>query len=831
MNLSMRWLKDYVQLQNDITPRQYADAMTMSGSKVEGWHCENEEIDKVVVGRVLSVEKHPNADSLFVCQIDVGQGQPLQIVTGATNLAPNQLVPVALDGSTLPGGKKIRKGKLRGEESNGMLCSLEELGLTLHDFPYANPDGIFVLEEECAPGDEICAAIGLDDTSVEFEITSNRPDCLSVLGLARETAVTFGLPFKKPLCQFHSFMCSPVDCEDCSHWNESFTQLAAPKASAGKGNISEHLVVEVQAPDLCPRYTARMVQNVKIGPSPRWMRQRLRASGVRPINNIVDITNFVMLEYGQPMHAFDYRQVKDGKIIVRKANAGEKITTLDSQVRNLTPDMLVIADASGATAVAGVMGGEFSGIADDTTTILFESANFLGSSIRTTSKKLGLRTDSSSRFEKGLDPAACLPALERACQLVQELGIGDIVGGCIDICAPLPSPTPIALESQWQNDFLGLSLTTEQMCETLRSLGFTVEGEMVTPPTFRADVTHKADLAEEIARIHGYDKIPVTTLRGLADGAFTPGQKLERMLSQTLLSLGLYEVVTYSFISPKYYDKINLPAESPLRNSVAISNPLGEDTSILRTTAIPSMLEVLSRNYNNRNPQAALFELATEYFPGQTSSYHKAPDAQEDLPAERRRLIVGMYGEGDYFHLKGIVEMLLERMGVSGWEIAAKTNESVFHPGRCAELTINGQSLGLLGEVHPAICENYSMSTRMLVASLDAELLFNLAGDRQISYKPLPRFPASVRDLALLCDDALPVAKLEQAMRQAAGNLAERIQLFDIYRGSQIPTGKKSVAYSLTLRAADRTLTDQEADGVVEKILRRVGELGAALRS
>ena len=790
MNLSMRWLREFVE--TDMPPRAYAEGMTMSGSKVEGWEQEGEDIENVVVGKIVTITKHPNADALVVCSVDVGKGEPVQIVTGATNVFVGAMVPVALDGAKLPGGKTIQTGKLRGVESCGMLCSLGELGVTAHDFPYAIEDGIFILQEDCQIGQDIQSAIGLDDLKVEFEITSNRPDCLSMIGLARETAVTFGLPLK----------------------------LHTPAPKGSNGDITKHLSVEVRNGELCPRYVARMVTDVKIEPSPRWMRERLRACGVRPINNIVDITNYVMLEYGQPMHAFDYRNVAGGKIIVRNAAPGETITTLDGVVRTLSPEMLVIADEKAPSAVAGVMGGEFSGITDDTTTIVFESANFKGSSVRLTSKKLGLRTESSGRFEKGLDPNNCLPAIERACELIELLGAGKVMDGIIDVDNSTHTPLVLELDPAWVCGFLGIDLSWERMAEILTSLDFKVDGHKVTVPSYRADVEDKADLAEEIARIYGYDKIPSTALNGLAQGSLTPRQKFDRKIHNTLLGLGLYEIITYSFISPRYYDKINLPADSELRRSVVISNPLGEDTSVMRTTAIPSMLEVLARNYNNRNPQAALYEMAVEYSP-----------REEGLPLEAPKVMLGLYGgESDFFYLKGIIEVLLERLGVTGWEVEAISNHPAFHPGRTAQLLIEGKVLGTFGEVHPAVCENYGLGVKAYVACLDTELLFEHAVTKA-QYRPLPKFPATTRDIALLCDDQLPVAKLEKAIRTAAGELLEKVELFDVYRGQQIAAGKKSVAYNLNLRAASRTLTDAEADATVERILSALAELGATLRA
>ena len=586
MNLSMKWLSEFVTL-DPMSPREFAEAMTMSGSKVEGWEIEGEKLDKVVVGQVLSIERHPDADKLVVCQVDAGGEAPIQIVTGASNLTAGDKVPVALDGSTLVNGTKIKKGKLRGVESCGMMCSLGELGLTAHDFPYAIEDGIFVLQEECELGQDIRSIIGLNDTGVEFEITSNRPDCFSVIGLAREAAATFDKELK----------------------------LHTPVVKAGHGDCAGLLDVKIEAPDLCPIYSARIVKNVRVKPSPRWLRERLRVMGVRPINNIVDITNYVMLEYGQPMHAFDLRSIDEGKIRVRRAKNGEKITTLDGTNHVLTDNQLVIADASKPVAIAGVMGGEYSGIVDDTTTIVFESANFLGSSVRITARDQGMRTDASSRYEKGLDPNNCIPALNRACELVELLDAGDVMDGIIIDDHSKAQPRKIPLEADWINRFLDLSLSEEEMRAILSKLGCQFDGDLVIVPTYRPDLVHKADIAEEIARFYGYNKIPSTSIRGGAQGKYSARQKFDQTISRTMLAAGLSEIMTYSFVSPKVYDKILVPADSPLRKSVVISNPLGEDTSIMRTTALPSMLEILQRNYNNRNASAHLFEIAREYIP------------------------------------------------------------------------------------------------------------------------------------------------------------------------------------------------------------------------
>ncbi|PWM25709.1 MAG: phenylalanine--tRNA ligase subunit beta [Oscillospiraceae bacterium] len=795
MDLSMRWLADYTSLPEHITPREFAEAMTMSGSKVEGWRVEGDDIQKVVVGKILSIVPHPDSDHMVICRVDVGEAEPLQIVTGAQNLKVGDLVPAALHGAVLPGGHKIKTSKLRGELSQGMLCSLSELGLTVHDFPNAIEDGIWVLDEPCQPGQDIREAMRLNDTVVEFEITPNRPDCLSVTGLAREAAVTFHSPLKLP----------------------------EPKLPAGKGNLNEMLSVEVRNPRLCPRYVARAVTNVKIMPSPLWMRERLRASGVRPINNIVDITNYVMLEYGQPMHAFDVNCVAGGKLVIRNAAPGETLETLDGIQRVLSPEMLVIADAEKPSAVAGVMGGESSGIHDETVTVVFESANFLGSSVRTTARKLGMRTEASSRFEKGLDPAICRMAADRACELVIQLGAGEPVEGVIDVDAADHTPARVTLEVDWINEFLGIQVSREDMVKTLVELGFVLEGDDIIVPSWRGDVRHKADIAEEIARFYGYNKIPSTAIQGGVYGMITPEQKLERLAVNTLLAQGMSEICTYTFVSPKVFDKIRLPADSPLRRTVNILNPLGEDTSVMRTTVFPSMMEVLSRNYNNRNASASLFELAKEFIPAEN------PDI---LPDERKTIALGLYGEqADYYHLKGIVEELLEVFGIRDYDVEAVTDHPTFHPGRCAAISKDGQTIALIGEAHPIVCANYGMETRAYLGRIDLPVLYALADVSNRTYHPLPRFPASARDLALLCDDTLPMLTIEKAIRSSIGKILESVSLFDCYRGSQIPEGKKSLAFSISMRAADRTLTDAEVNAAMDKALAAVQALGCELRA
>lgn len=792
MDLSIRWLKDYVDI-GDISMRDFSEAMSMSGSKVEGWTTEFEDVKNVVVGKILSVEPHPDSDHLVICQLDVGQQEPVQIVTGASNVHVGDMVPAALHKSQLPNGVKITKGKLRGVMSNGMMCSIAELNLTKGDFPYAAEDGIFLLQEDCQVGQDIASAIGCNDTCVEFEITPNRPDCLSVLGLAREAAVTFGKELK----------------------------MHTPEVKGCGGDIHDYLSVEVRNPQLCPRYTARVVKNVKIGPSPRWMRERLRASGVRPIDNIVDITNYVMLEYGQPMHAFDIEYVKDHKIIVRNAVSGETIQTLDGVDRTLSEDMLVIADSEKASAVAGVMGGEYSGINENTHTVVFESACFKGSSVRITAKKLGMRTESSGRFEKGLDAQNCLPAVMRACELVEMLGAGEVVDGVIDVDNTNYQPTRIHLDADWTNRFLGTDIPKEQMVKILTDLQFQMEGDEIIVPSFRSDVEHKADIAEEIARFYGYNNIPTTIAKGSPEGGYNEYQKFERIVNQNMLAQGMYEIMTYSFVSPKQYDKIRLPKDDPKRQSVVIRNPLGEDTSIMRTNAIPSMMDILSKNYNNRNGAVSLYEIGNEYIPVEG----------ELLPDEVPNLVLGMYGDDkDFFTLKGVVENLLDTLAIREYDVDAKSDDPTFHPGRCAVLSKDGEEFGIIGEVHPLVCANYGINTRVYVGKLKLRKLFAMM-DTQRSYVPMPKFPASTRDLALLCDDALPVMTMEKAIKTAAGKILEKIELFDVYKGSQIAEGKKSVAFNISMRASDRTLTDEEVNGAMSKILKALEELGAQIRS
>ena len=819
MNLSMKWLSDYVKV--DAPIKDFCHALTMSGSKVECYETEGSKISKVVVGKILSKGPHENADALFVCQVDIGADAPIQIVTNAKNVKEGDLVPVALDGAVLPEGK-IKKCKMRGVESFGMFCGLDTLGLTAHDFPYADPEGVFVIEEDCQLGQDIHSAIGLDDTSVEFEITSNRPDCLSVIGLARETAATYDLPLEVKATEFKG-----VD-----------------------GDINSMLKVDILNTEKCQRYCAGIVKNVKIGPSPRWMRERLRASGVRPINNFVDITNYVMLEYCQPMHAFDLRYVEGAHINVRNAKNGEKIMTLDGVERELTDDMLVIADEKKPVAVAGIMGGEYSGIMDDTTTVVFESAYFEPTQVRQTSKKLRLKSDASSRYEKGVDRLISMTCLKRAFQLVEELGAGEVLNTVIDCDYTDKTPATVEFDPAWINDFLGTDISEADMKNYLGRLGFTFDGGRVVAPSFRIDIGCKADVAEEVARIYGYNNIPSTDFRGVARAEFTEEQKFTRAIRNAAVSLGGYEIATYSFVSPKYFDKIKLPADSKLRKVVRIVNPLGEDTSVMRTSTIPSMLDVLSFNYNNRNEKACLFEISKEYLPVEEKRNYQGDEAllanngkprheyEYQLPDEPQRLTIGMYGgNADFYSLKGMVEQLLAEMNIYNVEYIRANDSDVFdekyalHPGRSAVIMRDGVALGIMGEVHPEVQETYEIGVKTYVAKLNIPELMEAAAEK-ITYQPLPKFPATTRDLSLLVDEDMPVAELEKAIKGAVGKILEKVTLFDVYRSDDMKkSGKKSIAYSISMRSHDGTLTDEQADSAMKKALKALANIGAELRS
>ena len=897
MKLSRKWLTEFVDLSvEEVGDRAFAEAMSISGSKVESTADLSETMHGVKAGKILTIEKHPNSDHMLVTRIDVGEEEPVQICTGAWNIHVGDMVPVALHNSLLPGGVKITKGKLRGVPSNGMLCSLKELELTTHDyaygeikaaailgdyhpldpakpsispviqagdkiygkvvaalvkgvepagaklwsctvdtgnnevvtvsdcqnlhegdlvaydtgkdkicsledlhaqqaeFPHCIPDGIFVMHEDLRPGDDIRALLGRDDHVVEFEITPNRPDCLCVIGLARETAVTFHKELK---------LHTPV-----------------VQAKAG-GDINELARIIVEEPELCPRYTARMVKNVKIAPSPDWMRERIRNAGMRPINNIVDITNYVMIEYGQPMHAFDFSCVDNQEIHVRCAKEGEVIRTLDGTERKLSTNMLCICDTDKPVGVAGVMGGENSEIVGDTAMVLFESANFSGPSIRRTATALGMRTDASSRYEKGLDPENTYKAVQRACELIELLGAGEVVEGVIDVYPKKYEPAVIKLEPKKINDLLGTDITEEAMRQILLDLGFTIEGDMVHVPSWRADVVHYSDLAEEVARFYGYNEIPTEFTGGVSTaGGYTQVQQCEREIGQICRSLGLDEIITYSFISPSYYDKIRLPADAPQRDSLRILNPLGEDTSIMRTTVLPSMLEILTRNYNYRNKAAGLYEIGRVYF--------KRPDGLADEP---KVVSIGAYGpEMNFFVLKGWVEALCESLDVGKLRFEAERQNPSYHPGRCAKIYAGGQYIGVLGQIHPAVAENYGVDAELYCAELNFEALFEAKGGIPV-YKPLPRFPAVSRDISVVCDAAIPVGELTDCILQSGGKYLTGCALFDVYTGHHIAAGKKSVAFSLTMRSEEQTLTDEHAEETVKKVLKALEEtFGASMR-
>ena len=794
MNLSMRWLDEFVHVDTPI--HDFCEALTMSGSKVEGYEVEGTEIENVVVGKVLVMERHPDSDHMWICQVDVGKSEPVQIVTGAQNVHVGDLVPAALHKSHLPGGVTITRGKLRGVESNGMLCSLKELGLTTHDFPYAIEDGIFILQEACAVGEDIRTAIGLNDTVVEFEITSNRPDCLSIIGLARETAATYRLPL----------------------------HLHTPVVQGAGGDVNSLLKVRVENTELCQRYMAAVVRNIKVASSPRWLRERLRACGVRPINNIVDITNYVMLEYGQPMHAFDYASLSGSEIHVRRARNGEKFKSLDNIDHILDDTMLVIADHEKACALAGVMGGANSEILDSTRSVVFESACFAGPNVRVTAKKNGMRTESSGRFEKGLDPENCYGALLRACELVEMLDAGDVVDGMIDLYPGKAEPVTLPFEPTRYNAFLGTDIEENRMIAYLEKLDCKVSNGKIAVPSFRNDLRCMNDIAEEILRMDGYDKIRSTRIcASTTEGGRTPRQSFAMDLENALIGMGLDEIQTFSFISPKYYDKIRMPADSLLRRSVVISNPLGEDTSVMRTTMLPSMMEVIARNLNFSNENVRLFELGSTYLPNENPAL---------LPEEGRVLSIGMYGDADFYTLKGVIENLLSLSAVSGVTYEAAQDNPAYHPGRCARvLTGDGKVLGIFGQVHPLVGANYGVTVPVFAAEIDFLALFAAYNPAKV-YRHLPRFPAITRDFSFVCDESLEVGKIEAVMAKAGGKLVENIRVFDIYRGAQVGEGKKSVSLRMTLRAEDHTMTVDDAEKVTKKVLFLLEkELGLTLRA
>ncbi len=794
MKLNRKWLhEEFVDL-STVSDKEYVETLTVFGQKVETWERMDAQIKNVVVGKVISIVRHENSDHMWVCQVDVGQEEPVQIVTGAQNVKEGDLVPAALHNSWLPGGVHITKGKLRGEKSNGMLCSLKELDLTTGDFPYAIEDGIWIIQEDCKPGDDINTVIGNNDTVVEFEITNNRPDCYSIIGLARESAAAFGKAMRHH---------EPV-----------------VKGSEA-GSMYEMLDVEVPAEELCNRYTARMVKNVKIGPSPKWLRERLRANGIRTINNIVDITNYVMLEYGQPMHAFDYRYVGSGKIVVREAEEGETLTTLDGNVRQLQPGMLVIADECKPIGLAGIMGGENSEIMNDTTTVVFESANFNGTSIRQTALALGMRTESSGKFEKNLDPMMTVPAVQRACELVEMLGCGDVLDGTIDIINYVPEEKTLTLEPEKINKLLGTDISKEDMVKYLNLLEIEVDGDTIKIPSFRPDLNLMADIAEEVGRSYGYNNIPTTPFQTATQGGYAPEMVFESKAGQLCRSLGYSEIITYSFVSPTIFDQIRLSEDSPLRNTLKIQNPLGEDTSVMRTIALPSMLDILGRNNAYQNKSAKLYELAKIYLPTEG----------QVLPEEPKMLVLGTFGVGDnFFTLKGELEAVFAGLRLKKASYTAVKDNPSYHPGRCAMVTIDGVDVGYMGQVHPLVAKNYGIDAEVYCAEISLTKLFALQ-QPEATYVPLPKYPTVTRDLALVCDEEITVAQAEAVIEASAGKLLRSVRLFDIYRGTGVPEGKKSMAFSMELRADDRTLTDADSEGVMSKVLTAVQEkLGASLR-
>ncbi len=792
MKVPIKWLKDYVNI--DIDVHELGDRLTMSGSMAEEIITTGDEIQNVVTGKIVKLERHPDAEKLFVCQVDIGASETIQIITAATNMKLHDVIPVALHGSTLHGGVKIKKGKLRGLESNGMFCSEQELGIA-GDNPV---HGLMILPLDTPLGKDIKDILGLKSEIIDFEITSNRPDCLSVVGMARETAATLNTTYKMPEVKY-----TP----NCSE------------------NIKDILKVEVRD-GLCRRYIARGVKNIKIEQSPGWMQDRLLEAGVRPINNIVDITNFVMLELGQPMHAFDVREITTNTIVVERAKAGEKFTTLDGVERTLDNNVLNIKNGETTIGLAGIMGGLNSEVKDDTAAIIFEGANFDGTNIRVSSGKLGLRTEASARFEKDLDPNLAEIAMNRACSLVLQLGAGEVMEGSIDIYPNKVVPHTMEVSSKWVNEFLGTDIKPEDMKDYLDRLDMAAEikGDnlVIKVPTFRGDVNIKEDVAEEIARIYGYDKIPVTLIKSVSvRTGKNYKQNLDAKVVEALIASGLNQSISYSFISPKAFDKIMLPKDSALRKAVNIKNPLGEDYSIMRTTTIPSIMDSLNRNYTRNNSVARLFEIGRIYVPG---------DDPAKLPEEINTVVLGAYGKADYYHIKGVVENVLEVLGIEKYDFKRETANPCFHPGKTAALFIKNQYAGVIGEIHPDVAENYEVGEECYAAELNLDILYKHA-DLNRRYTPLPKFPAVLRDIAMLVDDSVLVKEIEDIIRSRGGNLLEKVELFDVYKGKQIPQGKKSVAYSILYRSESKTLTDEEIAKVHDKIVKSLEKvLGAELR-
>jgi len=792
MKVPVKWLKDYVDI--NIPPKVLGDKLTMSGSKVEEVIISGDEIENVVTGKILEIVRHPDADKLVVCQVDIGLNGPTQIVTAATNMKENDIVPVALHGSSLHGGVKIKKGKLRGILSNGMFCSEEELGIAVDEPVH----GLMILPNDTPIGKDIKEVLNLQSVLIDFEITSNRADCLSILGIARETAATLGTDYRRPALDY--------------------------KATAD-ANVEDIYKVEIKD-ELCRRYMLKGIKNVKIEPSPQWMQERLIEAELRPINNIVDITNFVMIELGQPMHAFDARQITTNKIVVERAGNGEKFTTLDEVERELADSILSIKDGDKTIGIAGIMGGLNSEIKEDSTSIIFESANFDGVNIRLASKKLSLRTDASSKFEKDIDPNMAEMAINRACHLVEELGAGEIMEGCIDVYPKIIKPHTLEVDINWINSFLGTNISKYDMKSYLDRLELHSEiiGNflIIQVPTFRSDMNIREDVAEEIARMYGYDNIPSTMPKcETSRSGKSEKQKLEDKVVLSLIGSSLNQSISYSFVSPKIFNKILVPADSVLRKAVIIRNPLGEDFSIMRTTTIASMMECLSRNYSRSNEEARLFEIGKVYIPNEDTS---------KLPEERNILTIGMYGNVDYLDLKGTVENVLDILGINNASFKRESENTTYHPGKTSNLYVKREFVGVVGEIHPSVSENYEVLPRCYIAELNLDILYENA-DLNNKYKSLPKFPAVTRDIALLVEDAILVQDIEDIIIKQGGNILESVKLFDVYKGAQIAEGKKSIAYAIVYRRSDKTLTDEEVNKVHEKILRTLEhKLGAELR-
>ena len=805
MNTSLSWIKAYVP-GLDVTAQEYTDAMTLSGTKVEGYEILDADLDKIVIGQIDKIEKHPDADKLIVCQVNVGN-ESVQIVTGANNVHEGDKVPVVLDGgrvagghepgSRVAGGVKIKKGKLRGIESSGMMCSIEELGSNRDMYPEAPEEGIYIFQEDAEVGASAVEALGLNDVVFEYEVTSNRVDCFSVVGIAREASATFGRDFKPP-------MVTPTGNEE---------------------DVNDYIKVSVRNKDLCPRYCARVVKNIKIGPSPKWMQRRLASVGIRPINNLVDITNYVMEEYGQPMHAYDLDTIAKGEIIVRNAEKGEKFTTLDGQEREMDESVLMICDGEKSIGIAGIMGGENSMITDDVKTMLFEAACFDGTNIRKSSKKIGLRTDASGKFEKGLDPNNAKAAIDRACQLVEELGAGEVVGGIADVYGKERKPVRVPFDADEINRLLGTEISKEEMLGYFQKIGLTFDEEKseVIAPTFRQDLFRLADLAEEVARFYGYDNIPTTLPRGEATtGKLSFKLRVAESARDIAEFCGFSQGMTYSFESPKVFDRLRIPEDSPLRRTVEIMNPLGEDYSIMRTTSLNGMLTSLASNYNRRNKNVRLYELGNIYLPKELPL--------TELPEERMQFTLGMYGDGDFFSMKGVVEEFFEKIGLYKKEVYdPKSGKPYLHPGRQADIIYDGVTVGYLGEIHPDVADTYGIGTKAYVAVLDMpEIVKRASFDRK--YTGIARYPSVTRDISMVMPKEILVGQVEEVIEKKGGAYLESYALFDLYEGAQIKAGYKSVAYSIVFRAKDKTLEDGEVTEAMSRILNVLEGMGIELR-